>query len=126
VIDGNVFRGVTERWRLERTGPHRFGVNPDLVGLDNGVMALFFGRPGVYLSFSTDGTGRQWTDPLPILPGDQKRLLAKTDGYTAMVKLNANQILLAYTDFEHKDADGRQRKAILVRGLTVKCETKAE
>lgn len=28
VIDGNVFRGVAERWRLERTGPHRFGFNP--------------------------------------------------------------------------------------------------
>ncbi len=28
VIDGNVFRGVAERWRLERTGPHRFGWNP--------------------------------------------------------------------------------------------------
>jgi len=97
----------------------KFGVFPDLTLLDCGVMALSFGRPGVHLSFSLNGTGRTWTTPVAIRKGRSGHVMKETCGYTSVLTLDANSFLLAYSDFEHKDAAGKQRKAILVRRITV-------
>jgi hypothetical protein len=96
-----------------------FGVFPALVTLDCGVMVLCYGRPGIYLTFSVDGTGRNWSDPFCMLAGDPTAVLKHTDGYTCMLPIGANRLLLAYSDFDHKDANGQQRKAILVRTITI-------
>ena len=97
-----------------------FGVMPCLIRLECGVMVLSYGRPGIWLSFSLSGTGREWTDPVCILYGDMVRWKAESDAYTTMLPIGPNQLLLAYTHFEHKDAQGNQRKAVLVRILTIK------
>jgi hypothetical protein len=96
-----------------------FGVFPSLTLLDCGVLALAFGRPGVHLSFSVNGGGRTWTDPITLRKGDPTKLTAGTCGYTSILNLDGNSFLVAYSDFEHKGKDGRQRKAILVRKVTV-------
>ena len=96
-----------------------FGVMPCLVSLESGIMALSYGRPGIWLSFSLSGTGREWTDPICLLEDDAKQPQSKTDGYTTLLAIGPNQLLLAYTDFNHKDAQGNQRKAVLVRKLTI-------
>lgn len=104
----------------ERPTPFQaFGVFPCLLRLGCGVMIVSFGRPGVHLTFSPDGTGRTWTDPTCVLPGNPGKLSEKTDGYTSMLPMGDREALLAYTDFEHRDAEGRQRKAIVVRKVTV-------
>lgn len=41
--------------------PH--GVDPALVLLSNGILALSYGRPDVSLILSVDGTGEAWTEP---------------------------------------------------------------
>lgn len=97
-----------------------FGVMPCLIRLECGIMVLSYGRPGIWLSFSLNGTGREWTDPVCMLEGDAKQLMCKTDGYTTMLPIGPKQLLLAYTDFDYKDAQGNQRKAVLVRKLTIK------
>lgn len=102
---------------LDKLG--KFGVFPALVTLDCGVMVLSYGRPGIYLSFSVDGTGRDWSEPFCVLPGDEKATWLHTDAYTSLLPTGSNKLLLAYTDFDHKDENGEQRKAILVRELTV-------
>ncbi|MBN1901736.1 exo-alpha-sialidase [Candidatus Sumerlaeota bacterium] len=102
---------------LDKLG--KFGVFPALITLDCGVMVLCYGRPGIHLSFSTDGAGRNWSDPFCMLPGDPAAVWKCTDGYTCMLPIDANRLLIAYTDFEYKDAEGLQRKAILVRTLTI-------
>lgn len=38
------------------------GVDPDVVRLSNGVLACSYGRPGVWVMFNADGTGRLWTN----------------------------------------------------------------
>lgn len=96
-----------------------FGVFPSLSLLDCGVMVMAYGRPGVLLSLSTDGTGRTWSAPYTLLRGDANAILKHTDGYTSMLPMGKNKLLFAYTDFDHRDAEGNQRKAILVRTLTV-------
>ncbi len=97
-----------------------FGVMPDLLSLKCGVMALSYGRPGVCLSFSLDGLGRKWTKPIPIVRGSHKDKNADSDGYTGMVPLGPNCFLLAYQKMRHKDNDGKVRKAILVRRVTLR------
>jgi hypothetical protein len=49
------------------------GVLPQLELLGNGVLALAFGRPGVQLSFSPDGSGRAWTEPMLAVSRSLKR-----------------------------------------------------
>jgi hypothetical protein len=97
-----------------------FGVWPSLVSLECGVMALSFGRPGVHLSFSPNGGGRTWTDPLTVRKGNPKKVTTKTCGYSDLLALDADSFLIAYSDFEHKDKQGQQRKAILVRRVDVR------
>jgi hypothetical protein len=36
-----------------------------------------------------------------------------------MIALSDRELLLAYTDFEHADAGGLRRKAVLVRKATI-------
>jgi hypothetical protein len=97
----------------------KFGVFPALVQLECGVMVLSYGRPGVHLAFSPDGTGRDWSKPFTLIEGDAKAALKHTDGYTTLLPLGKNKLLMAYTDFEHHDPEGQQRKAIVVRELTI-------
>ena len=97
-----------------------FGVFPAVTLLDCGVMALSFGRPGVHLSFSLNGGGRTWTEPIALRKGNPEKVQEKTCGYTSMLNLDAHSFLVAYSDFEHKGADGKQRKAIVVRKVRVR------
>ena len=50
-----------------------FGVFPRLLQLENGVLVLSFGRPGVWLSFSLDG-GHSWTEKQAVLKGSVLRV----------------------------------------------------
>ncbi|HPI72076.1 MAG TPA: sialidase family protein [bacterium] len=102
---------------LDRLG--HFGVMPCLTPLECGVLALTYGRPGIWLTFSLDGTGREWTDPVCLLKSDPHNREASTDGYTSMLPIGSNQLLLAYCDFQYKDEQGNQRKAVLVRKITI-------
>ena len=105
-------RGST--WTARETF-YAFGVMPVMTSLPTGVTALAFGRPGVHLSFSPDGSAKTWTEPLAILPKNRK-----TCGYANLLNLSAESFLLAYSDFEHRDEQGKQRKAMLVRRVTVR------
>jgi hypothetical protein len=97
-----------------------FGVLPQLCLLGNGVLVLAFGRPGVHLALSADGAGREWTAPYPLLAGNNGDLGASTCGYTSLVPLDESRLLIAYSDFDYRAADGSQRKAIWVREIAVR------
>ena len=112
------------------------GVLPQLQLLGNGVLALSFGRPGVHVSFSPDGDGRTWTEPVEVLPSglprkarwtweqilraDPNNVDLQKDGYTSIVPLRDDTFLIAYSDMAHVDAKGRKRKAVKVRTVTVR------
>lgn len=98
---------------------HEFGVMPQTLLLDGGVMACSFGRPGVWMRFSPDGSARKWTEPLAIIPGDIDHLTADSCGYTRMLAVSENSFLLTYSHFRHAGPDGKQCKAIFVRKITV-------
>ena len=69
-----------------------FGVFPRLLQMENGVLVLSFGRPGVWLSFSLDG-GYSWTQKQAVLNSPQ------TCGYTSLLALSKDTFMIAYKAF---------------------------
>lgn len=104
------------------TKPHTFtkaGVLPRLLQLNNGVIVLASGRPGVQLRFCTDGQGLMWTDPFEMLPFKNEKDPAVSCGYTGLLATGPNSFLLIYSDFNYRNKDNQIRKAIKVREVTV-------
>lgn len=97
------------------------GVLPKLLRLDNGVLVLSSGRPGVQVRFSTDGKGESWTEPFEMVPrdGDNATFGADTCGYTSLLATGPDTFIIAYSDFKHETKDG-PRKAILIREIQVR------
>lgn len=94
------------------------GVLPKLLQLDNGVLVLASGRPGMQLRFSTDGKGHKWTDPFEMLPFEGQKEQVSC-GYPDLLPLGPNRFLVIYSDFSHKNEKGEIRKTIKVREVTV-------
>jgi hypothetical protein len=94
------------------------GVLPRLLRLTNGVIVLSSGRPGVQLRFCADGAGKDWTEPLEMLP-----LGHGTDqiscGYTSLLATGADTFLVIYSDFNYRTPAGQIRKAIKTREVRV-------
>jgi len=118
---------------------HPFGVLPKLLVLENGVTVLAFGRPGVHLSFSSDGRGEEWQSLTTLVvesfsgtgvsgegygyqegenpEGRPKQ--TRTSGYTGLVANGPDCFLIAYDQFDYPNAEGEARKTILVREIRV-------
>lgn len=96
-----------------------FGALPRLLLMDCGMLAAAFGRPGIQLSFSIDGTGRKWTERIEVLAGNPDKLHDHTDGYPSLIALNGHEFLLAYSDFDYAGLEGPPRKAVCVRRVTI-------
>ncbi len=98
---------------------HPFGVFPNLLLLENGILVLSFGRPGVLLKFSMDGKGRTWTSPNYLIKGTTGRPTDHTCSYTGLLAAGKNEFLIAYSDFNHRNKAGKQCKGILVRRVRI-------
>lgn len=99
------------------------GVDPNLLLLQNGVLVLASGRPGVQLRFSFDGKGDSWSEPLDLIPFMHEDGSYNTNvscSYPAILAETANSFYLVYTDFTRKNDKGEQRKTILFRKILVK------
>jgi len=103
-------------------------VTPHLVKLDNGVVALVYGRPGVHVQFSTDGC-RSWNTLTSIIGKTKTEEL--TDGRDIMqakywdspsysntrtVVTGPDRFVVVYTDFKY---GGEKRKATMVQEIVV-------
>jgi hypothetical protein len=116
-ISRSVDEGKT--WTIPRVFT-KAGVLPKILQLENGVVALASGRPGMQIRFSIDGEGAQWTDPFEMLPFDINNVKdAVSCGYPDIVSSGSNSFLLIYSDFKFKNYRGEIRKAIKVREIFV-------
>lgn len=93
------------------------GVFPNLLTLGCGVTVLSYGRPGLWLAFSGDGHGRAWSNRITLVEGDPRNDYANTCGYSSLEALDDRRFLVAYSDFQWRDAGGRARKALLSRAV---------
>lgn len=94
------------------------GVLPRLLRLENGVLVLASGRPGVQVRFCTDGKGEKWTDPFEMVPVTSDSVSADTCGYPSLLATGPDSFLIAYSHFKHPTESG-PRKAILLREVKV-------
>jgi hypothetical protein len=93
------------------------GVLPRLLQLDNGVLVLASGRPGIQLRFSFDGKGEDWTDPFELIPYVDGE--TATCGYPQLLATGPDRFLIVYSDFKYPIQSGELRKAIKVREVIV-------
>ena len=96
------------------------GVLPKLLKLENGVLALSSGRPGVQVRFCTDGKGAKWSDPFELVPIASDIPGADTCGYTSLLATGPDSFMIAYSHFKHPIEKGEVRKAIMVREVLVR------
>jgi len=94
-----------------------FGVFPGLLALKNGKLLLSFGRPGVHIAVSEDGTGRTWDSLEAIIEGDRSAVQRDTCGYTSLLAIDQSTALIAYSDFNAVDPSGAACKSICVRRI---------
>ena len=108
------------------TEPEAFtpnGVKPMLMQLDNGVMVLASGRPGVQLRFCLDGDGKVWTKPIEMLPfidGKGEYDMWKVScGYPKLLQVDGNTFYMVYSDFQTRNSLWQKRKAIYFRKVSI-------
>jgi hypothetical protein len=70
----------------------KFGVYPNAVLMSNGVIALCYGRPGNWMSFSLD-YGRTWGHTIQINDAPES---ADAGHYNSMVEVEPGKLLLVY------------------------------
>jgi hypothetical protein len=86
-----------------------FGVWPQMLKLDNGVIVLSYGRPGVNFKYALDGTEKTWSQNITLLPGNG------SCGYTGLMATGKDKFLIAYSKWPTKNEQGENCKAIVVR-----------
>lgn len=97
------------------------GVMPQLIRLDNDILVLASGRPGIQLRFSCDSDGEEWTSPIEMIDYDEtKHYEDDTCGYPFLYKASENEVYLVYSNFKEKSTFGNYRKSIVFRKLRVK------
>jgi len=79
-----------------------YSVAPQILRLQNGVLALATGRPGVFLWFSPDPRGADW-DAVDVMAfhnaalDESAQMTAhQTTAYTAMIECDDNRLFLVY------------------------------
>ncbi len=98
------------------------GVLPRLMLLNNGVLALASGRPGLQLRFSINGEGNVWTEPIEMISFmDDKGNIDKwvSCGYPSLLRVGDNSFYMVYSNFKTKNRNGNIRKAIMFRRIEV-------
>ena len=95
------------------------GVLPKLLQLNNGILVMTSGRPGVQLRFSANGKDKAWTEPFEMLPYENEKDQVSC-GYTGLISTGPDSFLIILSDFKYLNAEKELRKAIKVREVIVK------
>ena len=97
------------------------GVLPKLLLLSNGILACSYGRPGIHLMFSVDGSVRKWSHHQEISPVDSRGSMGDADPedvrfstcYTDMVEIEPGRILLLW------DTRGKHERDVRLTTISV-------
>lgn len=97
------------------------GVRPQLLLLDNGVMVMASGRPGVQLRFCLNGDGNTWTEPIEMLSfmdeNGEYDVWGRSCGYANLFPAGENRFYMVYSDFKTRNKQGDYRKSIIFREI---------
>jgi hypothetical protein len=110
-----------------------FSVTPLMMTLENGCVALAYGRPGVYVRASADNA-QTWTDALPVVGPPEPELMKDrwwdvkyhrhsddkiSCGNLGAVVTGPDRFLLAYSDFRQTNAKGEPVKVVKTQEFIV-------
>ena len=99
------------------------GVMPNVLFLSNNSAVLTSGRPGVQLRINIDGDGKNWTEPIEMMPYIDESgnfdIWAESCGYSNILDNGDNTFYIVYSDFKKKNDKGEYRKTILFRKVEV-------
>jgi len=87
-------------------------VNPVGGLLPNGIAFRMYGRPGQYMTFCADGEGKEWGNDVILTTGGS---CANSCTYVT----GPDSFVVVYSDYEYRDTQGRQRKAVIARRIVV-------
>ena len=90
------------------------GVWPQMLTLKNGVTLAVYGRPGLYVRATADPAGLQWEKRVTVVDP-----ATGTCSYAALLPLHDHTALVAYSNFNLRNANGQRCKGIQVREVTV-------
>lgn len=109
-------------------------VTPHVVALEDNIVLLIYGRPGVHFKVSEDG-GETWGEAHTLIGKtlteerragrrdcDSKYFDSDSYSNTFVEKLSENAILVIYNDLKHLEDDGKLHKAAFVRKISVRCK----
>ena len=80
--------------------------------MDNDVLALTYGRPGIQVAFSSDGAGKRWDVIETIVPHGFRRsygVYDVTSGKPGFVPIGAGRFLLLYDVYAYAARPGAPR-----------------
>jgi hypothetical protein len=66
-------------------------VSPILSRLENGVLAVVYGRPGIQAALSYDGAGEHWDEVVELVPRQPPYSLGHTEGTSGMAGMIAEE-----------------------------------
>ncbi len=96
-----------------------YGVWPQMLALGNGMTLAAYGRPGLFMRATSDPTGLRWDDKrVAVVPPAPHR---NTCSYAALLALDDQTALIAYSDFDLPNEAGLPCKGIQVRRVRVGC-----
>ncbi len=91
---------------------------PSVRSLGCGVTLGLVGRPGIALKASSDPNCDEWTETIDFIGENDKGGCC----YTDIVPLSDTEALIIYTVFEYPDGNGKERKTLLTRKITIEFE----
>ena len=97
------------------------GVWPQMLTLKNGVTLAVYGRPGLYIRATSDPAGLRWGERVAVVTPGSYHL--DTCSYAALLPLEDNTAMVAYSNFNLQNADGKVCKGIQVQKVKVRPDT---
>ncbi len=89
------------------------GVWPRILQLKNGITLMTYGRPGLFMRTCTKGDCSDISDRIMIVSDDSIR--GNTCAYSSLLAIDDNTAMMAYSDFNYPDKEGKPCKTILTR-----------
>lgn len=113
-------------WTKERSVSDS-SVTPHVITLNNNIVVIIYGRPGVHMKISYDG-GKSFGSSISIIGKTLEEELSDGKSYMSakyfdmrsysnsfIEKLSEDSFLIVYSDMKYDNGDGAKRKATFVR-----------
>jgi hypothetical protein len=90
-----------------KTHMNAAGVSPYLTTLPSGVVAMVYGRPGVYITFSEEGTGEVWRDRLPVVAEESLFGINCNSSHMAgVIDVGEDELVIIYDIYNYQPPGG--------------------